>query len=172
MKAGAGTYAHAIYAAYPKKKGKVAALQAIAKALHEVEYETLLLRTQAFAVLVEGKRGTKDWDFVPYPATWFNKGCWDDEEVLAECSPGKRLKVLFEAWWEKVQLTGYWDHVYDYHERRYIWLHLCKLNPQLPADLHSEAGDQYQWSVRQYGSIYAGEASADIMDAVGRLADA
>jgi hypothetical protein len=77
-----------IYQAYPKHKSKQAALRAIAKALKTVEYDTLLERTQTFAKSVESKKGTEDWQYVPYPATWFNRGGWEDEvDPKAEENP-------------------------------------------------------------------------------------
>ncbi len=70
--------AEAIYAAYPRKVGKKAALGMIAKALREVEFARLLERTQAYAKAVESWPEA-DKGFVPYPATWFNRGSYDDD---------------------------------------------------------------------------------------------
>lgn len=71
----------AIYQAYPKKVGRGAALRAIAKALTKVEFAVLLEAVQKFAnsPAVTSKRGTPDWQFVPYPATWFNQERWADD---------------------------------------------------------------------------------------------
>lgn len=74
-----GESVEAIYAAYPKKVGKGAALKAIRKALSKVERAALLAAVEAFAVFVAPKKGTSDWKFVPHPATWFNQERWADE---------------------------------------------------------------------------------------------
>lgn len=74
--------AQAIYAAFPRKVGRKAAEKAILKALREVDAETLLGATQRFARLVAGK----DAQYIPHPATWFNQGRWEDED-LADDSP-------------------------------------------------------------------------------------
>ena len=66
-----------IYNAYPRKKGKKAAIKSIIKSLHEVEYETLLDRVHVFAKSVTGS----DPKYIKHPATWFNQGCWDDEDM-------------------------------------------------------------------------------------------
>lgn len=73
----------AIYAVYPRKVGKLAAMKAIAKAamtLREKEPDPLaylLARTQLYAT------ATSIWPeeekkYIPHPATWFNQGRYDD----------------------------------------------------------------------------------------------
>jgi len=74
-----------IYQAYPVKKGRKAAIKSILKSLKEIEYETLLEHVQNFAKSVKGK----DQQYIKYPATWFNQGCWDDEGV----NPAKEIKA-------------------------------------------------------------------------------
>ncbi len=76
--------AELIYACYPRKVGgKAAALKAITKALEkiskreDVDDAFLWLKdsVEAFAASPAGKRGK----FTPYPATWFNRGSYDDD---------------------------------------------------------------------------------------------
>ena len=76
----------AIYQAYPRKVAKAEALKAIGKAAARVKGrpETqgdpaawLLGRVVAFAESPAGKAGT----FTPHPATWFNKGRYDDDQA-------------------------------------------------------------------------------------------
>lgn len=67
-----------IYAAYPRKEGKLAALKAIDKALHIVDGDTLLKAVQDYAVAV-GTWPAEDYRFIPLPATWFNQGRWEDD---------------------------------------------------------------------------------------------
>ena len=68
-----------IYGLYPRKVGKVPAFKAIDKALRTKPFEELLLAVQAFARKVS-QDGTEP-QFIPHPATWFNAGRWDDEEL-------------------------------------------------------------------------------------------
>jgi hypothetical protein len=64
--------------AYPKKKGKLAALKA---------WKNVKLDTDLFAKIMEAvntAKGSRQWQrengqFIPYPATWLNQGRWDDE---------------------------------------------------------------------------------------------
>ncbi len=64
-----------IYAHYPKKVGKAAALKAIEKALRLVTRGFLMDRAKAYAKAREGQ----DRQFTPHPATWFNQGRYDDD---------------------------------------------------------------------------------------------
>lgn len=67
-----------IYAAYPRKVARTEALAAIAKALRTVPAERLLDRTKAFAAAVaQWPEGSEQ--FVPYPATWYKRGSYDDD---------------------------------------------------------------------------------------------
>jgi hypothetical protein len=75
----------AIYEAYPRKIGKAEAAKAIRKALSNLQtagrsereaQEYLFRRTQSYASSPAGKNG----EFTPYPATWFNRGSFDDDE--------------------------------------------------------------------------------------------
>lgn len=68
-----------IYAAYPRKQGKMDAIKAIAKAMQNGQAaERLLERTQAYAAAV-ARWNEHDRQFVPHPATWFNRGSFDDD---------------------------------------------------------------------------------------------
>jgi hypothetical protein len=63
-----------IYAAYPKKVGKPAALRAIRRALIKHSFEFLLERTQLFARICNSPA-----DFIPHPSTWFNQQRFNDD---------------------------------------------------------------------------------------------
>jgi len=72
----------AIYAAYPRKIGKKAAIDKIRIALHNLHEERgdenfafLLDRTRKFANSPAGKRG----EFTPHPTTWYNQGRYLDD---------------------------------------------------------------------------------------------
>lgn len=68
-----------IYSAYPRHVGRADAIRAIGKAIRSgVAAERLLERTKAYASAVA------DWpedrkQFIPHPATWFNRGSYDDD---------------------------------------------------------------------------------------------
>jgi hypothetical protein len=78
--------AHAIYTAYPRKIGKQAALKAIAKAAKQLavgdpsggNWEYLLKRTLLYADAVK-RWPAADKRFIPHPATWYNRGSYDDD---------------------------------------------------------------------------------------------
>lgn len=72
----------AIYAAYPRKIGKTAAIEKIRIALQSLHKEHgdenfsfLLDRTRKFANSPAGKRG----EFTPHPSTWYNQGRYLDD---------------------------------------------------------------------------------------------
>jgi hypothetical protein len=65
----------AIYAAYPRKVAKPAALRAISKAVEKFEAPNVLARTIEFAKLWLGN----DLAFCPHPATWFNQERFNDD---------------------------------------------------------------------------------------------
>lgn len=67
-----------IYEAYPRKVGHKDAVKAITSALKAAPADRLLERTKAFAGAVAlWPKG--DGKFVPHPATWFNRGSYDDD---------------------------------------------------------------------------------------------
>lgn len=70
--------AEAIFALYPKKVGKQAALRAIVRVLEKVPSDILAERVRTYAGFVERWR-KDDRAFVPHPSTWFNEGRYDDD---------------------------------------------------------------------------------------------
>lgn len=71
--------AEAIYQAYPRKVGKLAALKAIEKALKSSDHQTILASVNRFAEQVKAERTEER--FIPHPSTWFNQGRWMDEST-------------------------------------------------------------------------------------------
>lgn len=68
-----------IYAAYPRKVGKQAAVKAINKAAKRVgSLSELLFCTKAYAAAT-ATWPAADKQFIPHPATWFNRGSYDDD---------------------------------------------------------------------------------------------
>ena len=72
--------AEAIYAIYPKKVGKTAALKAIVKVLKSGSITELELQASVKAYRdAVAKWPEQDTPFVPHPATWFNQGRYADD---------------------------------------------------------------------------------------------
>jgi len=82
-----------IYKTFPRKVGKKAAMKAITRAAKEVHlasdmrdedplwncaFGTLMERTQLYASHV-ATWPAADKQFIPHPATWFNRGSYDDD---------------------------------------------------------------------------------------------
>lgn len=71
-----------IYRAYPRHVGKKAAIPKILKALRELTAthpdaaHWLLTRVAAYAKAVEHA----ERKYIPYPATWFHQGRYDDDD--------------------------------------------------------------------------------------------
>ncbi len=68
----------AFWEAYPNKKGKDAARKAWAKRRPSIQMTALILAA------IERQRAWPEWtkdrgEFIPHPATWLNRGSWDDE---------------------------------------------------------------------------------------------
>lgn len=66
-----------LYGLYPRHDGKIAALKAIDKALKMKPFDDMLLLVKAYARKVSVE-GTEE-QFIPYPATWFNAGRYEDD---------------------------------------------------------------------------------------------
>lgn len=71
-------YAHfeKFYEAYPKKKSRQAAERAFNSAIKKVDFETIMKGLNAYKE--EIKRKQTEEQYIKYPATWLNQGCWDD----------------------------------------------------------------------------------------------
>lgn len=75
------------YAAFPKKKEKAAAARAYAKAIKDgADPNKVLEAARAYAKERQGQ----DAKFTKHPATWLNKGCYDDEPD----STGPNLRLV------------------------------------------------------------------------------
>jgi hypothetical protein len=70
--------AESIYAEYPRKEARGDALRAIAKAMRTCAPIRLLALTKAYAEAVSSW-AQEDRKFIPHPATWFNRGSYDDD---------------------------------------------------------------------------------------------
>lgn len=70
--------ADAIYAEYPRKEAKGAALKAISKAMERCEPLKLFTLTKEYAEAV-AKWPAEDRKFIPHPATWYNRDSYEDD---------------------------------------------------------------------------------------------
>lgn len=121
----------AIYNAYPKPKHRVKALRAISNALApaSMSYHFLMERTKSFALAVESKRGTPDWEFVPYPASWFNAAGYDDDDLVAADFPKAKLATAYKKWRTAMHNAGHSSLDTDYE------VFLGSEGPRLPDEL-------------------------------------
>lgn len=65
------------WSVYPKKKSKESARKAFDKAIKKIDLQTMLDAVEAQKRSKQWKE--KDGQFIPYPATWLNAECWNDE---------------------------------------------------------------------------------------------
>lgn len=61
--------------AYPRRTGKLDARRAYAKAVKLAAPDRIIAGAYRYAQ----ERYDQDEQFTKHPATWLNKGCWDDE---------------------------------------------------------------------------------------------
>ena len=78
------------WAAYPRKKGKIAGRKAFDKAIKLTTLEQLLIGIELLKIETAGKEP----EFIPHPATWLNDGRWDDE-------PAKQSRPQASSPWSK-----------------------------------------------------------------------
>lgn len=72
-----------IYQAYPRHKGKETALKSIGKVLKKKSFEELLPIVKAYAAQTAKQiaDGKLEENFIPHPATWFNQGRYNDDDL-------------------------------------------------------------------------------------------
>lgn len=78
------------WSAYPKKKSKETARKAFEKAIKKTDLQTMLDAVEAQKRSKQWKE--KDGQFIPYPATWLNAECWNDE-VEADRSVSETIRT-------------------------------------------------------------------------------
>lgn len=86
-----------IYACYPRRVGRDDALKAIARALKSIPAAILQEKTKDYfeAMMLWPAH---DRQFIPYPATWFNRGSYNDDPREWACKPsagGNQKKAGF-----------------------------------------------------------------------------
>lgn len=78
-----------IYQAYPRKIAKKAAIKAITLALKTENAAAILEKTKAYKLATD-KWTAEESQFIPHPATWFNRGSYADDPK--EWDKGSALK--------------------------------------------------------------------------------
>jgi hypothetical protein len=91
------------YRIYPRKMGKQDAKKSFRKALDIVDFDTLLAGALRYA---NDPNLPADKQFLPYPATWLNRGCWDDEALPERKLTPEELAVKSKALAEKRHLQS------------------------------------------------------------------
>ena len=92
---GSTVSAEDIYAAYPRKVGKQGAIKIIKRlTFNNISAAWLLARTQAYAKAIESWP-EEDGKYIPHPATWFNRGSYDDDpkEWERNTAPASQFSV-------------------------------------------------------------------------------
>jgi predicted transcriptional regulator len=91
------------YRVYPRKMGKQDAKKAFRKALDIVDFDTLLAGALRYA---NDPNLPSDKQFLPYPATWLNRGSWDDEALPERKLSLEELAIRNKALAEKRHLQA------------------------------------------------------------------
>ena len=89
-----------IYAIYPRKVGRAAAMKAIEKAMAKVSPQELWEAVNAYGIAVRTWAPTARYtaagvDTVPHPATWFNQERWTDDRSEWVKNAAKRTPSRF-----------------------------------------------------------------------------
>ncbi len=82
--------AERIYNFYPRRVAKQAAIKAITKAIAENGVSSIETATKAYAKAV-ASYPEDDKKFIPHPATWFNRGSYEDDPSEWERKHDKRF---------------------------------------------------------------------------------
>lgn len=114
------------YSVYPRRTQRAAALKAYRKIIAggTISHDELMERTRRFAALWTRRLADKPGDkqFIPYPASWLNKGGYDDRPEDEPGSPGRPLpiapspaKVVADFGDED------WRRNLDFYRRKQMW---------------------------------------------------
>ena len=117
------------YSVYPRKKQRQDAIKAFARLMRSdtISLESLIAKTKAFAASWDN-RPKQDRQFIPYPASWLNKGGFgDDPEAGGEPAPAPIDPRSFTD--EK------WKRVLEYFESAETWLNAWGPKPGAPGCL-------------------------------------
>jgi helix-turn-helix protein len=91
---------------YPKKKAREEAKKAWINAIGRgADPKHIVDAAQAYA----RERADEDPKYTKYPATWLNKGCYDDEPEPAGRPPLRAVSGGYEAWRNPEDQSAYYD---------------------------------------------------------------
>jgi hypothetical protein len=89
------------YAVYPRKKSRADAQRAFAKTTSLIALPALMEKTKAFAAGWKDKPEAER-KFIPYPASWLNKGGYDDEPDVKPALTAGDPRTFSDAKWQKI----------------------------------------------------------------------
>jgi hypothetical protein len=117
------------YSVYPRKKQRQDAIKAFAKLMRSgtISLEGLIAKTKAFAASW-GHRPKQDRQFIPYPASWLNKGGFGDDP---EGDGGEPVPALDP----RSFTPGQWQKRLDSHRGGGDWLDIWGPKPGEPGCL-------------------------------------
>ena len=136
-----------IYAAYPRKVGRGAAIKAISKALKIVPFDELLEAVEMYARSRDGQ----ERQFTPHPSTWFNQERWTDDR--SEWIPEVDFVAAFETWRTAIRehgVRGRLDAAKTMDEQimaaaqRIGWQKLCEMTEFNREQLFKQFGAAYK----------------------------
>lgn len=126
----ASSEAAKIYALYPRKVARNAALKAISKALKNVPFETLEGAVMAYASITARWRKA-DRSFIPHPSTWFNDGRWEDDPkdwerdgMRSAFTPIPGSTITEPAGWLQFMMSEYPEWIRFKNETAPTWMRL------------------------------------------------
>lgn len=73
------------YELYPRKKEKQKALTAYLKAIKKTSHEKIMQGLRAYKEDIKKKK--TETQYIKYPASWLNAGCWDDDYTITKEEP-------------------------------------------------------------------------------------
>jgi hypothetical protein len=101
------TQCEEIYQAYPRHTAPKIAYKAIEKVLRKKPFDELLAIVQMYATQTQKRiaEGKLEKEYIPHPATWFNQGRYDDDD-LKPPPQFEIVEVSPEQWWGKESTNG------------------------------------------------------------------
>ena len=118
------------YSVYPRKKQRQDAIKAFVRLMRTgtISLESLMAKTRAFAVSWDD-RPKQDRQFIPYPASWLNKGGFGDEP---DASGGEPVSMPIDP---RSFTEEKWRRVLEYSGEAKTWLDAWGPQPGAPGCL-------------------------------------
>jgi hypothetical protein len=122
------------YSVYPRKTQRQDAIKAFARLMRSnaISLESLIAKTKALAASWDG-RMKQDRQYIPYPASWLNKGGFCDDP---ETDSGEPVPAPIDP---RTFTPGQWRKRIDSHSASGDWLDIWGPKPGEPGCLVPEA---------------------------------